>query len=135
MNLNHRPPGPALGAQWTFAFCKLLILKDWSGRMDLNHRPPGPEPGALARLRYAPTDNLGRNLQSQGAYQINTALRLRATACQSTVHSPFVEQSTSEPRWPDFFMSFGSVWSLQTIYGSNSGKPMPPGGDWRVNVV
>ncbi len=24
--------------------------------MDLNHRPPGPEPGALARLRYAPTD-------------------------------------------------------------------------------
>ena len=28
----------------------------WSGRMDLNHRPPGPEPGALARLRYAPTD-------------------------------------------------------------------------------
>ena len=34
---------------------KLLVLKDWSGRMDLNHRPPGPEPGALARLRYAPT--------------------------------------------------------------------------------
>src|SRR5579864_5181127 len=30
--------------------------KKWSGRMDLNHRPPGPEPGALARLRYAPTD-------------------------------------------------------------------------------
>ena len=29
---------------------------EWSGRMDLNHRPPGPEPGALARLRYAPTD-------------------------------------------------------------------------------
>src|SRR6266567_3569456 len=55
MDLNHRPPGPALGAQWTFAFCKLLILKNWSGRMDLNHRPPGPEPGALARLRYAPT--------------------------------------------------------------------------------
>ena len=24
--------------------------------MDLNHRPPGPEPGALARLRYAPTE-------------------------------------------------------------------------------
>jgi hypothetical protein len=45
-----------VGAQSTFAFCKLLILKDWSGRMDLNHRPPGPEPGALARLRYAPTD-------------------------------------------------------------------------------
>src|ERR1700730_14651786 len=29
----------------------------WSGRMDLNHRPPGPEPGALARLRYAPTEH------------------------------------------------------------------------------
>jgi hypothetical protein len=28
----------------------------WSGRKDLNLRPPGPEPGALARLRYAPTD-------------------------------------------------------------------------------
>src|SRR5260370_26443871 len=26
--------------------------------MDLNHRPPGPEPGALARLRYAPSDKL-----------------------------------------------------------------------------
>jgi len=25
------------------AFCKLLILKDWSGRKDLNLRPPGPE--------------------------------------------------------------------------------------------
>jgi hypothetical protein len=32
------------------------LLRNWSGRMDLNHRPPGPEPGALARLRYAPTD-------------------------------------------------------------------------------
>src|SRR5713101_8715764 len=59
MDFNHRHLGPALGAQWTFAFCKLLILKDWSGRMDLNHRPPGPEPGALARLRYAPTVTLG----------------------------------------------------------------------------
>src|ERR1700675_3004185 len=28
----------------------------WSGRKDLNLRPPGPEPGALARLRYAPTE-------------------------------------------------------------------------------
>ena len=37
-----------------FQLCKLLILKDWSGRKDLNLRPPGPEPGALARLRYAP---------------------------------------------------------------------------------
>src|SRR5216684_2697035 len=33
--------------------------------MDLNHRPPGPEPGALARLRYAPTDLLRSNLPSQ----------------------------------------------------------------------
>src|SRR6266404_5249706 len=29
----------------------------WSGRKDLNLRPPGPEPGALARLRYAPTQH------------------------------------------------------------------------------
>ena len=40
--------------------------EEWSGRMDLNHRPPGPEPGALARLRYAPTDDPGQNLPSQG---------------------------------------------------------------------
>src|SRR5260370_2069719 len=58
MDFNHRHLNPALGAQCAFPFCKLLILKDWSGRMDLNHRPPGPEPGALARLRYAPTDKL-----------------------------------------------------------------------------
>ncbi|SRR6267378_682032 len=58
MDFNHRQLSLALGAQWTFAFCKLLILKEWSGRMDLNHRPPGPEPGALARLRYAPTATL-----------------------------------------------------------------------------
>ncbi len=31
--------------------------KNWSGRKDLNLRPPGPEPGALARLRYAPTQH------------------------------------------------------------------------------
>jgi hypothetical protein len=41
-------------------FCKRCLrtvqLEEWSGRMDLNHRPPGPEPGALARLRYAPTN-------------------------------------------------------------------------------
>jgi hypothetical protein len=50
--------------------CKMLISRliqgssyrhettgeKWSGRKDLNLRPPGPEPGALARLRYAPTE-------------------------------------------------------------------------------
>ena len=41
------------------------IRNKWSGRMDLNHRPPGPEPGALARLRYAPTELLGRNRPAQ----------------------------------------------------------------------
>src|SRR5437016_445548 len=50
----------------TFLRCKLLALKKWSGRMDLNHRPPGPEPGALARLRYAPTDN--RNCPPQTSH-------------------------------------------------------------------
>src|SRR6267154_609894 len=45
MDFNHRHLSPALGAQCAFPFCKLLILKDWSGRMDLNHRLPGPEPG------------------------------------------------------------------------------------------
>src|SRR5260370_26699468 len=33
------------------------IRNKWSGRKDLNLRPPGPEPGALARLRYAPTQH------------------------------------------------------------------------------
>ena len=36
-------------------------IEKWSGRKDLNLRPPGPEPGALARLRYAPTDALSDN--------------------------------------------------------------------------
>src|SRR5882672_856090 len=27
MDLNRRPPGPALGAQWSLAFCKLLYTK------------------------------------------------------------------------------------------------------------
>ena len=36
------------------------MWEKWSGRKDLNLRPPGPEPGALARLRYAPTDTLRR---------------------------------------------------------------------------
>jgi hypothetical protein len=45
----------------------LIEIKEekWSGRMDLNHRPPGPEPGALARLRYAPTDKLRRIFPAQ----------------------------------------------------------------------
>src|SRR5712664_464658 len=43
--------------------------------MDLNHRPPGPEPGALARLRYAPTDMLRRILLPKRDYQINIAHR------------------------------------------------------------
>src|ERR1700746_2338995 len=49
----YRHLSPALGAQWTFAFCKLLYLKDWSGRMDLNHRPPGPEEGGRKHLSAA----------------------------------------------------------------------------------
>src|SRR6267378_2652599 len=78
MDFNHRHLGPALGAQWTFAFCKLLILKDWSGRMDLNHRPPGPEPGALARLRYAPTAT--RIPRTKRELQLNTGDCRRGTA-------------------------------------------------------
>src|SRR5229473_7306116 len=31
MDFNHRHLSPALGAQCAFPFCKLLILKDWSG--------------------------------------------------------------------------------------------------------
>src|ERR1700747_2464945 len=53
MDFNQRHLSPALGAQWTFAFCKLLYLKDWSGRMDLNHRPPGPEEGGRKHLSAA----------------------------------------------------------------------------------
>src|ERR1700693_573274 len=34
-----------------------ITVEKWSGRKDLNLRPPGPEPGALARLRYAPTEH------------------------------------------------------------------------------
>ncbi len=45
--------------------------------MDLNHRPPGPEPGALARLRYAPTDTLRRITAIQADSQINIAPRWR----------------------------------------------------------
>ena len=35
MDLNHRAPGSAPGAQRPFYICKLLILKKWSGRVDL----------------------------------------------------------------------------------------------------
>src|SRR5271165_1057603 len=54
--------------------------RKWSGRKDLNLRPPGPEPGALARLRYAPTNHglyrpceNSRIAQQGGSYQ--TVLR------------------------------------------------------------
>src|SRR4029077_16246439 len=52
----------------------LMIRKEkkWSGRKDLNLRPPGPEPGALARLRYAPTDT-ARTLRSKQGLQLNIA--------------------------------------------------------------
>ena len=54
---------------------KLLNLRgiNWSGRMDLNHRPPGPEPGALARLRYAPTDRPRRSIDNLSQTQNSTA--------------------------------------------------------------
>ena len=45
--------------------------------MDLNHRPPGPEPGALARLRYAPTEALRRKKRSKHNHQISIAPRIR----------------------------------------------------------
>ena len=32
--------------------------KSWSGQRDSNPRPPAPKAGALAKLRYAPIDNL-----------------------------------------------------------------------------
>src|SRR5579859_7740892 len=67
MDFNHRHLRLALGAQWTFAFCKLLILTKWSGRKDLNLRPPGPEPGALARLRYAPTGSSGGRASTENS--------------------------------------------------------------------
>src|ERR1700722_17033406 len=59
--------------------------KKWSGRKDLNLRPPGPEPGALARLRYAPTEccvgesslsYLGLRRNPQLACRFSTLLRL-----------------------------------------------------------
>ena len=66
-------------ARRSFAFSagfgrgKLLISKEWSGRLDLNQRPPGPEPGALARLRYAPTVHANGN-SSCVDYKNNTVL-------------------------------------------------------------
>src|SRR5260370_6355520 len=81
MDFNNRQLSPALGAQWTFAFCKLLILQEWSGRKDLNLRPPGPEPGALARLRYAPTVcSESGNASPQGLLEYHSRLA-SATVC------------------------------------------------------
>src|SRR6266705_2395827 len=51
----------------------------WSGRMDLNHRPPGPEPGALARLRYAPTDKLRPMRPAQAGLSDYHSFAARAT--------------------------------------------------------
>jgi hypothetical protein len=70
-DLNRRSPGPTLGALSIFPFCKLLILRVWSGRLDLNQRPPGPEPGALARLRYAPTMCSQANRLAAGILRIS----------------------------------------------------------------
>src|ERR1700675_1383487 len=50
----------------------------WSGRKDLNLRPPGPEPGALARLRYAPTQTLSHTW-SERELQLNIAAPRPAT--------------------------------------------------------
>ena len=52
--------------------CADIPFEEWSGRVDLNHRPPGPEPGALARLRYAPTEY-------NGVITVYVGLRLAAT--------------------------------------------------------
>src|SRR5712692_7464393 len=65
--------------------------------MDLNHRPPGPEPGALARLRYAPTDHLGWNFPPKWDYKINTALALRI-GC-------FIRSSRKSPAKQSFLFS------------------------------
>jgi hypothetical protein len=45
----------------------------WSGRKDLNLRPPGPEPGALARLRYAPTEPPRPQLRLERKHNISIA--------------------------------------------------------------
>ena len=54
----------------------LIDWEKWSGRVDLNHRPPGPEPGALARLRYAPTDYYGVTTVYVGLPPAATSTRL-----------------------------------------------------------
>src|ERR1700693_982786 len=50
----------------------------WSGRKDLNLRPPGPDPGALARLRYAPTQTLSHTWPER-ELQLNIAAPRPAT--------------------------------------------------------
>src|SRR5260370_13954276 len=111
MDFNHRHLNPALGAQCAFPFCKLLILKNWSGRMDLNHRPPGPEPGALARLRYAPTDTLGRIVPPKRDSQINIAQR------------PKVEVSCSYPQNPQTNTDFSPFSSDLRLHVPIQKKP------------
>jgi hypothetical protein len=64
--------------------------KDWSGRKDLNLRPPGPEPGALARLRYAPTDTLRRTFSPERQQQLITASNLASTLTHGRVQRPLV---------------------------------------------
>ena len=102
MDFNHRHLSPAPGAQWTFVFCKLLILKKWSGRKDLNLRPPGPEPGALARLRYAPTATL--ILQTKRELQLNTG----DCRCGMAIRAREIYTDRTKP--PETFIPGGGLW-------------------------
>src|SRR5260370_13732028 len=63
--------------------------------MDLNHRPPGPEPGALARLRYAPTDTLGRIVPPKRDSQINIAQRPKVEVSASYPQNPQTNMDSS----------------------------------------
>src|SRR6267154_4060954 len=83
MDFNHRPPGPALGAQWTFAFCKLLILKDWSGRMDLNYNQ-----ASESHKRF-----IWRRLRDKKRY-------FPPLSCTYLVPSPSVDVAGTEPATP-----------------------------------
>jgi hypothetical protein len=82
----------------------------WSGRKDLNLRPPGPEPGALARLRYAPTDTLRRkssrsantslSQQMRRIYSRSGAAHLRARCYtnESPRHKANPESTQTQPK-------------------------------------
>ena len=59
------PVAPKTVSEGSIAQVMICNAKKWSGRKDLNLRPPGPEPGALARLRYAPTDELRHIVPAQ----------------------------------------------------------------------